>query len=499
MVLAIATASIYKYDWHMLPSAESHQARAMQAINAVLACGGLKSLQAILLLYQYRQGSSIKDNSASMWNLVGIAARICLELGLHREAAYPSKWVDDMTSDQLNRFVDQEVARRCFWCLIAMDRVTSNILGRPLAIQDDDVAEQLPSADRTTAFNPPSNSTAIGNRVAVFNAIIHLQTCLQDALRARDGLAQKLHDWLIDVKRIGLAVDLTSPTPERSCFLSETWYELLYANAKLMMWRPCPLLADLSHDQVSLQNIYDASVQSITVYSLLHKSRKISYSWITLQSAFLAGLSYIYSISRHLRAKRNMSASEPCLLSSEPTTLEIVNVSRACSNVLVAVAERWNALRHCHEVFDRLSDAVLADLIKLQTAQSISVGRNATSTSVPSPVTSIAGIVIAQQGPRHSFGLSTVNEGLETGNAARWHSGTQDGSYDSSNVNAGVNLTVDDDFLHCYDNLQTLYDHQQIEDPVMHLSQDWLGYLGNYEGSYMQGMQYGASSGVYGT
>nr|OQO26129.1 hypothetical protein B0A51_04523 [Rachicladosporium sp. CCFEE 5018] len=474
MVLAIATASIYKYEWHMLPSAESHHARAMQEFNAVLACGGLKSLQAILLLCQYRQGSSIKDDSASMWHLVGIAARICLDLGLHREAAYPSKWVDDMTSDQLNRFVDQEVARRCFWCLIAMDRVTSNILGRPLAIHDDNIDAQLPSADGTTAFNPPSNSTAIGNRVAVFNAIIHLQTCLQDALRARDGLAQKLHDWLIDVKRIGLAVDLTSPTTERSCFLSETWYELLYANAKLMIWRPCPLLADLSHDQISLQNIYDASVQSITVYALLHKSRKINYSWITLQSAFLAGLSYIYSISRHLRAKRNTSASEPCLLSSEKSSTSAVRAPT-------------------------YSDAVLADLIKLQTAQPIAVDGNATSACVPSPVTSIAGIVNAQQGPRHSFGLSTVNEGLETGNAARWHSGTQDGSYDSSNVNAGVNLTVDDDFLHCYDNLQTLYDHQQIEDPVMHLSQDWLGYLGNYEGSYMQGMQYGASSGVYGT
>jgi hypothetical protein len=92
MVLAIATASVYKYDWQMLPSAESHHARAMQELDLVLVHGGLDSLQAILLLCQYRQGSSIKDNSASMWHLVGIAARICLELGLHRESAYPLKF-----------------------------------------------------------------------------------------------------------------------------------------------------------------------------------------------------------------------------------------------------------------------------------------------------------------------------------------------------------------------------------------------------------------------
>ncbi|KAK6435651.1 hypothetical protein LTR95_008162 [Oleoguttula sp. CCFEE 5521] len=516
MVLAIATASVYKYDWHMLPSAESHHARAMQELNAVLACGGLKSLQAILLLCQYRQGSSIKDNSASMWHLVGIAARICLELGLHREAAYPLKWADDMTGDQVKRFVDQEVARRCFWCLIAMDRVTSNILGRPLAIHDDDVDTLLPSAGGSTVFDPPGNGTATGNRVAVFNAVIQYRlicgrtltvlhrhrskhTSLQDALRTRNELAQKLRDWLVDVKRIGLAVDLTSPTTERSCFLSEIWYDLLFANAKLMIWRPCPLLADLSHDQVSLQNIYDASVQSITVYALLHKSRKINYSWITLQSAFLAGLSYIYSISRHLRAKRDTDASERCLLSLEPSTLEIVNVSRACSNVLVAVAERWNALRHCHEVFDRLSDAVLADLIKLQTAQHIPADGHATSACTASTITSIAHVVNAQQGVRDSHDTSAMSEGFDNSNDARWQNGPYHGGHESSSFTAAGNLTVDDEFLQCYDNLQTLYDHQQIEDPVMHLSQDWLGSLGNYEGSYTQGVQYGASSGIYKT
>ncbi|CAD0085129.1 unnamed protein product [Aureobasidium mustum] len=39
-------------------------------------------------------------------------------------------------------------------------------------------------------------------------------------------------------------------------------------------------------------------------------------------------------------------------------------------------------------------------------------------------------------------------------------------------------LAVDTEFLHCFDDLQQLYNMQQIEDPVMELSQDWLGYLG---------------------
>jgi hypothetical protein len=66
MILAISTANVYKYDWQMLPSAESHHSRAMGSIAEILRSGGLQSLQALLLLCQYRTGSSIQDTSASM-------------------------------------------------------------------------------------------------------------------------------------------------------------------------------------------------------------------------------------------------------------------------------------------------------------------------------------------------------------------------------------------------------------------------------------------------
>ena len=44
-------------------------------------------------------------------------------------------------------------------------------------------------------------------------------------------------------------------------------------------------------------------------------------------------------------------------------------------------------------------------------------------------------------------------------------------------------LAADNEFLHCYDDLQSMY-MNQIEDPVMHLSQDWLGYLGGESGAF---------------
>ena len=51
--------------------------------------------------------------------------------------------------------------------------------------------------------------------------------------------------------------------------------------------------------------------------------------------------------------------------------------------------------------------------------------------------------------------------------------------------NVQRSLAVDNEFLHCYDDLQSMY-VDQVEDPVMHLSQDWLGYLGGADGLYDQ-------------
>ena len=155
-----------------------------------------------------------------------------------------------------------------------MDRVTSNILGRPLAIRDEDIDALLPCEEE--GFESISALTDTATRIprtAVFRRIIEYRllcgnvlTTLHrrraptmtttDALQMRADLAKKLETWQERLAQLNLSDDTTSDTSERSCFLSPVWYRVLYANAKLSIWRPCPLLADLSHDQHSLQNIY---------------------------------------------------------------------------------------------------------------------------------------------------------------------------------------------------------------------------------------------------
>lgn len=99
------------------------------------------------------------------------------------------------------------------------------------------------------------------------------------------------------------------------------------------------MLSDITKDPATLQKIFGSSKQAVLLYASLNRSRRINYSWITLHAVFMAGLTYTYAVSRHFRERRRQSPAG-AMLESDPSTMEIVNDTRACSNVVVAVSER---------------------------------------------------------------------------------------------------------------------------------------------------------------
>ncbi|KAK3064467.1 hypothetical protein LTS18_006962 [Coniosporium uncinatum] len=379
-----------------------------------------------------------------------------------------------------------------------MDRIVSIILGRPLAIREDDFDVRLPAVDDEAVFYGELSNredSASGLKTSIFVHITNYRLICgrvmlalhqkgaegrsqREIATAKASLQQSLEDWKHATNELQLSdFDLMSAeAQDNSSFKSKAWFELLFHNAMLMLNRPSPLLSDISRDPETLRHIYSSSRQAITLYAHLHRSRRINYSWVTLQSVFMAGLSYIYAVSRHFRERRRGSHilgwdSQ----STGPATIEIVNDTRACSKVLVAVSERWNAGRHCHEVFDKLSDAVLMDAIKIQTPiqaseQSSRIERRDTPDSIMSDNPSAPSITsMNSQGAYIPHQPYTVN-------------GT---SWPAPGVsNTASPLAVDNQFLHCFADLQHPYQYQQWDDPVAQLSQDWLSYLAcNDEGS----------------
>ena len=84
----------------------------------------LDGLQAILLLVWY---SMLSPGKGSIWFLVGLATRTCVDLGLNDELN-----IQHMALDA----VQLDMRRRLFWCTYEVDRLLSQLLGRPPAIPD---------------------------------------------------------------------------------------------------------------------------------------------------------------------------------------------------------------------------------------------------------------------------------------------------------------------------------------------------------------------------
>ena len=73
------------------------------------------------------------------WRLIGVAARLCFEMGLHRRNSLLKNFTNEV--EYLN-------AVRVFWCIYALDRRWSFGTGLPFALQDTDIDPLLPEPVR---------------------------------------------------------------------------------------------------------------------------------------------------------------------------------------------------------------------------------------------------------------------------------------------------------------------------------------------------------------
>ncbi|CAH0058005.1 unnamed protein product [Clonostachys solani] len=332
MVLAIGSSSSNRF-YDSSVSSSTYFAMAQSKVATVVSVPGLQALKAILLVSQHGIFSNLRDTAASMWHLVGIATRMCFELGIHLERNKPG------TSSPGRRIVtyEDEMAKRCFWCLYNLDRVVSFTLGRPVAIRDDEIDVSLPSHLDDDCFWPDKPFELVSPRDDGLSPFLHIirirrisgeilgtfynsRRQLDIPLKQKLGMRRKFRDqinaWMADTSKLNL-IPISGGSEPVSSFLTQEWY---YA-------------------------------------SKLHQSRRLNYSWITLHGIFIAGLAYVYSLSGVVR--------DPKMHHALPDVLSIIEVCRRCSNVLVAICERWDASRRSCEIFDKVSTAVIRDVLNL--------------------------------------------------------------------------------------------------------------------------------------
>ncbi|KAK4942453.1 hypothetical protein LTR10_017749 [Elasticomyces elasticus] len=114
-----------------------------QAVDSVMSLPLTTTSVALLVVFATFHFWNNEETQA--WRLIGLAARVSFEMGLHRS---------DILARSFTNETEMKTAIRVFWVVYALDRRFSFGTGMPFAIQDSDVDPALPAPDNEFPYLP---------------------------------------------------------------------------------------------------------------------------------------------------------------------------------------------------------------------------------------------------------------------------------------------------------------------------------------------------------
>ncbi len=272
--------------------------------------------------------------------------------------------------------------------------IVSVTLGRTLTLSDDDIDTPLPSPLDDDELENQSTSTDTSavdanERISPFLRLIYVRRLLAKSHRLlhtnvamrslqapekraiRQNLLCELQDWR---QRTANAMPCSNDESSLaiSAFHCASWWEAVYHNAVLVLFRPpatTTLMGNAADSQPMVQDsedvlkiMWETSRKLISNYREVLQARRLNYSWICLYTIFMAGLTNVYSVGQW--ARRRKLDPESFL----PPCSDVMTDIKNCSNILTAICERWDDARQSCEIFSRLSDSAFKELLRAHLA-----------------------------------------------------------------------------------------------------------------------------------
>jgi hypothetical protein len=151
--------------------------------------------------------------------------------------------------------------------------------------------------------------------------------------------------------------------------------------------------------------------------------------------------------------------------------MEVISDTRTCSNILVAVSERWKSLQRCVDIFNRLSDAILIDVIKFSTTP-------INATHLP---TNDSENRDEQYRDRSELAAETNSNDLVQ--HPQWNHASYLQPMGTDRVVSSLSpLAIENEFRGSAFDLQQMYDQQQVDMSVYRFSQAWFDSFDFYGG-----------------
>ncbi|OOF99027.1 hypothetical protein ASPCADRAFT_204693 [Aspergillus carbonarius ITEM 5010] len=343
-------------DWTLSGGSKVEQSKYYMAARSrmsihLLESGSLLTVQAFLLMGNFLQK---RDRPNTGYNFIGIAYRMALGLGLHREP--PIETMGDTLANERRRAV--------WWIVYSFDSGFSLTTGRPLMSSDCFIETRLPQNIEDSECtldsilpNPvdiPTTYSAIiaqarlartGNMV-YRNVIAAPKKDLN--LKVSRSLDHQLKTWRLSLPVYFTAQDV--PTWFRGPRAVVGWKE---QNLRMMLWwgtqRLCGSPSDSEEAQSMCHYAAIECIQDITTFCTDYPDTlHIGLSWYA--TYFLFQASVVLSIY-YLRPHEPLDTS----LAAANQELWLFSISRA-RHCLAKLSHANQAAARCLEVLDRIRD-----------------------------------------------------------------------------------------------------------------------------------------------
>ncbi|KAL2201742.1 hypothetical protein CC79DRAFT_1281621 [Sarocladium strictum] len=335
MVYAIGAMilKLTKLDTETQP--EDYLKAANQLKDSLTDLSSIERIEIALFSVLYRLRVSLDSKS---WFEIGLAMRIAIEAGLHREEYY----------DDLHPSI-KDWRRRLFWGVYVMERNICFSLKRPFSIPDHDIDTDLPalsrpdtsgsaeSFDSCSTAQDPSRSIDLSTSVASINLV-----------RIKSDLYTMIHR--VD-KGGSITIAQVPSLLERIQEFGQTLPEYIGADVEFLQLHVNnairtiiePFLTVLSPDDELNTICVQAAGRVCQLFKRLRLRKALGYSFPMVNSVFVAGMTICYVLFK------NPSLWTPAL----------ANDLRACSSILFVNAERNQSLKKYCDVLEDIINSIM--------------------------------------------------------------------------------------------------------------------------------------------
>ena len=408
-VRLVVAISMQKLDKQYAGLADSYYLASLPFLTGAVQKMDLSTLQCFALIAQY---SLLTPTRTAAYWVVGIAAKLCQELGLCEEET-----IHRPPSGARPNALEVDMRRRLFWIITSMEYGLAHSLGRPSAfgVTVDNINvnffelcdDRYISADGLLTGHHPIMKKCISIH---FLKMRLLQAEIRRTLylRRRDApthdqdpwfhqMLTKIDDWVRDC-----------PRNDEGSGLSQAWFIGRKNTMIVFMYRPSPQIPNPS--LFAAQQSYSAAIFNVQLQKRQVEAHLIDITWIFTQAIFMALNTILWCISYPgIRQKHSLEEVQ-------------VHIQDALTAIDLC-ADRWPGVRSAQQLYDNLvlgclkayevdskeSPASQSDYLSASTTQDLS--SSAASQIATSPASTANTSYYGAQSPQSIHSVNLVPTG----------------------------------------------------------------------------------------